>query len=222
MIAFFADNHFGARPGYELWQRLRHRDEIIFHEDSLEALPELLANEQCELLILNWISDTGSNPHPGEEIERPLKQYLESGRPLFLIHGASAAFAQWTWWRDIVGLRWVRPNDPDGFAPSTHPLRPYGVRVSKTRHPLARQLQAFDLPEDEIYIHLEQTCPLSILMETHTEEGTFPQAYLTETPWHGQIGAFIPGHRSTAFENPALLANVEALIEYLRAPRTRS
>lgn len=216
MIAFFADNHFGARPGYALWRQLLSREEIVFHEDSLEALPELLGDPHCELLMLNWISDTGSNAHPGKAIEEPLRAYLEQGRPLFLIHGASAAFAKWPWWRELVGLRWVRPDDPDGVAASTHPVRPYSVEVAKVRHPLARELRAFDLPTDEIYIHLEQTCPITVLMETRTEEGTFPQAYLAESPWGGRIGGFIPGHKPTSFECDALIANVERMIAYLR------
>lgn len=216
MIAFFADNHYDARPGYHLAKALEPDHDISFHEDDLTALPSLLGRKDCSLLILNWISDTGDNPHPGEEIERPLKAYLEAGRPLLLIHGGSAAFAKWAWWREIVGLRWVRPNDPDGFAPSTHPVRPYDITLSKTRHPLAKKLQPISLPTDEIYINLEQTAPVNILMETHTEEGTFPQAYITRSPWDGLIGGFIPGHSSDAFESQELLADVRAFIEFLK------
>jgi type 1 glutamine amidotransferase len=215
MIAFFADNHFNARPGYYIHQRLDTSLPIEFHEDDLSALPHLLSSPDCRLLILNWISDTGDNPHPGTEIEQPLKAYLASGRPLLLLHGSSAAFAQWAWWREMVGLRWVRPNDPDGFPPSTHPVRPYSINITKTRHPLAAQLKAFELPTDEIYIHLEQTCPVSVLMETTTDEGTFPQAYLAKNQWDGTIASFIPGHKAASFDCPQLIDNIQLLIAYL-------
>lgn len=215
MIAFFADNHFGARPGFQIAQKLSLQDEVVFHEDDLSELGNLTQSKDCRLLILNWISNTGDNPHPGVEVEDPLKAYLAAGRPLLLLHGASAAFADWHWWREMVGLRWVRPNDPDEFPASTHPVRPYSIKVSKTRHPLAQKLKAFDLPTDEIYINLEQTCPISILMETHTDEGTFPQAYVTTSPWGGQIGCFIPGHKATSFESRELMHNIEAFITHL-------
>ncbi len=215
MIAFFADNHFKARPGYELHQRLKDRYGIAFHEDESGPLPEALADTRCELLMLNWISDTSGNAHPGAETEAAVKAWVEAGKPLLLLHGASAAFHAWDWWRAMVGLRWVRGGDPDGFAPSTHPVRPYSVRVSKTRHPLSKQLRDFDLPKDEIYINLEQTCPVSVLMETTTDEGTYPQAYICATPWGGTVGGFIPGHAPHAFENTVLVGNVAAMIDYL-------
>jgi hypothetical protein len=215
MIAFFADNHFKARPGFHLNQQLPEELDIAFHEDDLSPLPGLLARDDCALLILNWISDTSGNAHPGGEIERPLRAYLEAGRPLLLLHGASAAFPRWAWWREIVGLRWVRPGDPDGFSPSTHPVRPYAVTVSKTRHPLAAQLVPFSLPEDEIYIELEQTAAVSVLLETRIDEGTFPQAYLARTRHGGLLAGFIPGHAPAAFNVPELVADVRTLIRHL-------
>jgi len=215
MIAFFADNHFKARPGHHLHERLRHDHDIVFAEDDLSAMPGLLARDDCSLLMLNWISDTSGNAHPGDEIGRPLRAWLEAGRPLLLLHGASAAFHQWAWWRELVGLRWVRPNDPDGFAPSTHPVRPYTVTVSKTRHPLAAQLVPFSLPKDEIYIELEQTAPVTVLLETRIDEGAFPQAYVADTIHGGRLAGFIPGHAPEAFAVDGLVANVRALVGHL-------
>jgi hypothetical protein len=215
MIAFFADNHFGARPGFHLHEKIRDNYSIEFREDDLTDLPGLLSRDDCRMLVMNWISDTGDNPHPGPEIEVPLKTYLQSGRPLLLVHGGSAAFSNWSWWRELVGLRWVRENDPDGFSPSTHPVRPYSVKVAKTSHPLAGELEPFDLPTDEIYTELEQTCPITVIMETTTTEGTFPQAYVARSPWGGKIAGFIPGHCPEAFESPALIKNIRAIMDWL-------
>jgi hypothetical protein len=215
MIAFFADNHFAARPGFHLAQQLESEFPLAFHEDDLSPLPHLLARPDCSLLILNWISDTSGNAHPGDEIGRPLRAYLEAGRPMLLLHGASAAFHQWPWWRELVGLRWVRAADPDGFAPSTHPVRPYSVTVAKTRHPLAASLVPFAVPQDEIYIQLEQTAPLTVLLETNTVEGTFPQACIGRTRHGGQVASFIPGHAPAAFAVDGLITNVRTLIRYL-------
>jgi len=215
MIAFFADNHYDARPGHHLNEKLNLQQTVIFAEDDMTQLPELLEREDCQLLMLNWIGATCGLPHPGPEIERAVKAYLESGRPIMLLHGASAAFWEWSWWRDLVGLRWVRGEDPDGFAASTHPVRPYSVTVAKTRNPLAAKLKPFSLPTDEIYTNLEQTAPVSVLLETKIEEGTFPQAYTCQSPYGGKIACFIPGHASHAFESPELVHNAHVLIDYL-------
>ena len=215
MIAFIADNHYDARPGYHLNEKLKLNDTVLFSEDDISPLPGWLQQKDCRLLILNWIGATCGLPHPGAEIESAVKEYMESGRPLMLLHGASAAFWEWPWWRELVGLRWVRGEDPDGFAASTHPVRPYSVAVSKTRHPLAAQLRPFSLPTDEIYTNLEQTAPVTVLLETTIDEGTFPQAYMTESPFGGKIASFIPGHAPHAFDNPELLHNVHTMIDYL-------
>ena len=132
-----------------------------------------------------------------------------------MLHGSSAAFWQWEWWRNIVGFRWVRPNDPDGVEHSTHPNKPYRLTVSKTRHVLTKSLEEIELPADEIYINMEQVCPAMILMETHIEEGTFPQCTEAVSPWGGKLVNFIPGHAPEVTSNPKLIRNVETIIDYL-------
>jgi hypothetical protein len=64
MIAFFADNHFGARPGFHLYEQIRDNYSVEFREDDLTDLPGLLSRNDCQMLVINWISDTGNNPHP--------------------------------------------------------------------------------------------------------------------------------------------------------------
>ena len=43
-----------------------------------------------------------------------------------------------------------------------------------------------------------------------------PQAYLAETPWGGRIAAFIPGHKPECTQNPDLIADIAALIRWLK------
>ena len=71
------------------------------------------------------------------------------------------------------------------------------------------------LPEDEIYLGLEYTAPIEPLLETTVGEGTFLQAYLTRTPWGGDVAGFLPGHRMAAVMLPALIDNVAVLMRYL-------
>ena len=223
MITFLADDHYGAHPGAVLNEALgeflaepfKSRHPIFFAENDLSALEAPGFAKECELLILNMIGETCDQPAPGAAAERAVRAYVEAGKPLLLLHGSSAAFWEWDWWRTMVGLRWVRPNDPDGVEPSTHPVRPYLVSFSKCRHPLCKRLKPMDLPKDEIYTRLEQVGPVTVLMETDTDEGTFPQCWENTTPWGGRVLGFLSGHYPEAVRTPALVENVATLIEDL-------
>lgn len=217
MICFFADNHYGAHPGKVIFDHLPEdiRNNISFHEDDWSVLEQTDWDKSCELLILNMIGDTCNLPHPGAEAEKRVRRYLEKGGNVLLLHGSSAAFWQWDWWRELPGERWVRPNDPDKQSPSTHPKKTCSIKISKTRHPLAKMLTAMELPVDEIYTELENTCPYMRIMETTIEEGTFVQCCETVTPWGGKIVSFIPGHAPEVTSDPVFIANIAALIDYL-------
>lgn len=214
MILFASDNHYDNRPGAAVYDCIRDDYEIAFFEDDWGCFSEENL-EGCHLLILNMIGDTCGLPHPDSVAEKVIKQYMESGRPVLLLHGSSAAFWKWKWWREIVGFRWVRPEDPDGVAASWHPVRPYKVVKSKSRHALISNLRDLDLPSDEIYISLEQVSPAITLMETYTDEGVFPQCYETVTPWGGRMLAFIPGHAEVVTTHPDVIHNIKVLIDDL-------
>ena len=147
-----------------------------------------------------------------------MKRYCARKGPMLLLHGSSAAFWQWPWWRRITGMRWVRPKDPDGVEKSVHPSAPCQVRLSKCRHSLAGQLVPFELPEDEIYTALEQTAPFWTLLECDVEGRTFPQCTESFTPWGGRVVNFLPGHRAECVSSPGIAADAEILCRYLLAP----
>ncbi|MDD3885608.1 MAG: ThuA domain-containing protein [Victivallaceae bacterium] len=217
MIYFFADEHYQMFPGRTIYEHLPEnlRRKIAFHENDWDFLEKGSWESDCELLILHMIGGTCNQPLPGDGAERAVRRYCERGGNILLLHGSSAAFWPWRWWREIVGFRWVRPNDPDNPQSSTHPQHPCEVVVAKTRHRLAAKLQNFTLPEDEIYIRLEQTAPAMTLMETTIAEGTFPQCAEAVNIWGGKMFSFIPGHKPVAASNEKLLNNIQTAIEYL-------
>ena len=207
MNYFFADDHYGVNPGRHIFELLPEdfRAETVFTENDWSVLESGEWAKDCGLLALHMIAGTCGQPLPGPGAEKAVRAYCERGGDLLLLHGSSAAFWHWSWWRGMVGLRWVRPEDPDGIAPSTHPVVPCSVEVTKVRHPLASELRKIELPTDEVYIDLE------------TVNGkTYPQAYLAETPWGGRIAAFIPGHKPECTQNPDLIADITALTQWLK------
>lgn len=215
MILFAADNHYGKHCGHVLYNRIREQYDIDFHEDEWSCFETTDLASRYDLIILNLIGGSCDIPAPSEQGEANVKAYLEAGGNLLLLHGASAAFWSCDWWRPVVGHRWVRGDDPDGFEASTHPRRPYRLEVAKCRHPLCEQLTSIDLPEDEIYTDLEQTAPTTVLMTTTTDEGTFAQAYEALTPWGGRILAYIPGHEKEVVANEVMVRNCTVMIDDL-------
>lgn len=217
MIYFFADDHYRTSPGKVIFEHLPAavREKIRFYENDWSVLESGSWLDDCELLVLNMIGSTCSLPHPGAGAEKAVRTWVEKGGNILMLHGSSAAFWEWAWWRKIVGYRWVRPGDPDQVMPSTHPVKPYTVRICKTRHELTTLLTPMDLPEDEIYTDLEQVSPCMILMDTMIEEGVFPQCVETVTAQGGRLVSFLPGHTPAVTAMPVLVNNVAVLIEYL-------
>ena len=216
MKIFVADDHYKAYPGRNQYECIRDAySDIVFRENDWSVFTEYDLAKDCDLLILNMIADTCGLPLPDEEQSAAVKRYLESGKNLLLLHGASAAFWHHSWYREIVGIRWVRNNDPDKVAASFHPKEPYCVKPSKVRHPLAGKLVEMDFIEDEIYCSLEQVTPVTTLMETTISLGTFPQCTESFTPWGGKVINFLPGHRPEVTRDERLIANLKVLVDYL-------
>lgn len=211
---------YESHAGKVLFQCIEPYFSIRFHEDDWLSFTEEDLSTRYSLVILNLISGACGVPMPDPVAESLVLGYLRSGGSLFLLHGASAAFWQWDWWRAVVGCRWVRKDDPDGFAPSSHPTVPFTVAVAKCRHPLCRQLREVQIPRDEMYIGLEQTQPTVTLMETRTDEGTFPMCYEATTTWGGKIAGYIPGHAPGVVQLPGNVANCRTIIDYLLSARS--
>lgn len=216
MILFLCDNHYGQHGGRAIAETLqREQTELHLIEDDFSKPLGTEVWQKTSLLALHMIADTCGNALPCDALCEEVLAYLQTGRPVLLLHGSSAAFWHKNWWRSNIGLRWVRGGDPDGVAASWHPVRPFSLHRSKTRHPLAEKLLPADLPEDEIYIALEQMNPIWTLLEVKTDEGTYPQAYLSQTQWGGQVACYLPGHKPEVVLMPENMHNVRTLIAHL-------
>ena len=217
MIYFFSDSHFDKHCGANLFNRFPAELKVrtVFTENQWDILESGSWEKDCELLILNMIGTTCGQPHAGEAAEAAVKRYVERGGNILMLHGSSAAFWHWEWWRKICGFRWVRPNDPDNVERSIHPVRDFTVTPAKCRHALITKLQPFTLENDEIYIRCEQTLPMTVLMETNTDEGIYPQCVECINPYGGKQIIFLPGHKVESFDNKEFIADNLILIDYL-------
>ena len=218
MILFAADDHYQSFPGRNIHSEIAaDYPDMRFFENDWECFTRFDLAVECRLLILHMIAGTCNLPLPGQEAAEAVRRYFETGKPVLLLHGGSAAFWPFDWFREAAGLRWVRGNDPDGVVASFHPKEPYRVEPAKCRHPLVSRLIPMDLPQDEIYTALEQTRPMWVLMNTTISSGTFPQCTESTSPWGGRVINFLPGHAATVTRDPALIANVRTLIDSLLA-----
>lgn len=217
MIYFFADDHFGKHCGRNIFETLPAElgKITVFYENQVDKLENSNWPDDCELLILHMIGNTCGQAHPGPDAEIKVKNYLTQGGNMLLLHGSSAAFWQWDWWRKLPGFRWVRPGDPDNVASSVHPVKPYCLRLCKARHPLMRFLSSIQVPADEIYTQLEQVAPAMILMDTVVAGEVFPQCWETITPWGGKILNFLPGHAPEVILSGIFKECITEQIKYL-------
>ncbi len=215
MVLFAADHHYDTHAGKILAEELQKGRDLDFHENDWSCFGRLDGAGSGDVLMLNMISGSCDIPPPKEEAAKAVRGFLERRGGLFLVHAGSAAFWQYDWWREAVGMRWVRDDDPDGFDPSTHPRMPYSVLPAKSRHPLCSRLLPMEFAEDEIYTELEQTQPLWTLMYTRLPQGTYAQCYLAATPWGGTVVGFLPGHRAEVARDPVYITNVEILLNFL-------
>ena len=211
MIYFFADNHFEARPGFHLYEKLKSDFDIKFFEDDISPLSKQGCLDDCSLLMINMICGIGKLPQPSPEAEAEVKKYCVSGRPLFLIHAGSAAFTQWEWWRKLTGLRWVRENDPEGLVPSVHPVQDF--TVSKTEKEVVKDLKHFTLKNDEIYTNLAQTADVDVLLETKIDGKAYPMAFISKNEWGGKVMGFLPGHKAESFDNVDMINDIRLMIK---------
>jgi hypothetical protein len=182
MILFLADgvHHRGlTAPALSQALSLPHS----FYTGTYE--PFLQYESECDCLLLHLIADCKGFAHAGKDVEQALQRYVASGRPIVLLHASSAAFTRWAWWRSLVGLRWVRANDPDGVAKSRHLKRPFDVLPCS-----GFELEPMLALNDELYIDLHPEGPVEVLMQA---EG-HPQVFRAKTPQGGAILSYLPGH----------------------------
>ena len=194
MITFFADNHYGTNIGRARYEQLPPELQALidFHDISDGFMNTEQWAEECPLLLLDMIGGSCGVDYPGPQALEQVRLYLESGKNIVLFHGASAAFHREAWWRENVGLRWVRPEDPDGETPSFHPIEP--VKVKCLASPPELELHDFQLPEDEIYLGLKAAPALQVFLAFERNGELSPCFAAYRNVFGGTMWSLLPGH----------------------------
>jgi hypothetical protein len=212
-IIFFGDRHYDAWPCRQQADVIRALCNLLYIEENYQELVLALKANPRAILALNSIAETpGNYPPATPEFESYIKSHLELGNDLWLLHGGSAAFWPWDWWRNLMPLRWVRSNDPDRIAPSTHPIVPLRLRPACNEPHHVLPSAGINLPADELYINLYSNRPYKTLLVVEHEGVNHPQAYSAETFWGGKIHGFMPGHSSTILSHPDYIRVFSSLL----------
>lgn len=213
-LILFADRHYDAYPGRRQAELLRPLCDLIYIEEDYPALIAAIQAHPGAILAFNSIVGTPGNLTVPDSVEAPLRSHLESGAPLWLLHGGSSAFWVWGWWRQLMPLRWVRNGDPDNAPVSTHPLIPLCLTPTTLALECLPELTELHLPVDENYIKLAVQQPFTTWLTTINDGVVYPQAYSSITPWGGALHGFIPGHMAEVLSHPGYIALFNSIATY--------
>ena len=219
VIIFFADRHFGSFVGKVQAEILSEFSRVVYIEEDYGLLVEALGEHPESILAVNAITATPGNETLPAEAEAPIKAHLERGNDLWVLHGASAAFWPWKWWRDLMKIRWVRNNDPDGAEPSWHPVEPYLLSVTEQGAVAVQSLENLKVPKDELYVALAEEPGAEVWMTASYDGHAWPQVYTFPSAWNSNVRGWIPGHDPEVMKTdlaPAFAAVAKAWLEDAR------
>ena len=129
-----------------------------------------------DLILLhfqNW-----EQPGPGERARENLRQFVEGGKGVALVHFACGAwFGEWPEFSKLAGRAWAGPG------PGVRQHDPFGtfrVELVRPETPILRGMKDFDTP-DELYTCLVGDHPIEILAQAKSKvDGKYyPMAFVS-------------------------------------------
>jgi len=135
-------------------------------------------------------------PDPGPKARANLKEFVQSGGGLVLIHFACGAFQEWPEFVELAGRAWdpkLRAHDPRG---------PFKVDITDIDHPITRGMESFET-NDELYTCLAGERPITVLATARSKvDGKdYPMAFVFEYG-KGRVFHNVLGHDVKALANP--------------------
>ena len=136
----------------------------------------------------------------GEKERQHLREFVEAGKGLVVLHHAVIDNQNWPWWyEEVTGGRYFL-SPVDGHQPSTYQHDvPLEVRAVG-KHPITRGLEKFAIV-DEVYNFMWRSPKAKVLLEADKPEGEKAVAWIGPGE-NSHVVVIQLGHGREAHENP--------------------
>ncbi len=196
-------------PGH-LWRRTAPvLAEVLRQDPRLEVFtiedPWFLdspAINKYDVILLhfqNW-----QQPGPGEQARENLRQFVDGGKGLVLVHFACGAwFGEWPEFAKIAGRVWFGSHPGPGKR-QHDPYGPFRVEMVRPENPIVRGMRDFDT-QDELYTCLVGDYPIEVLAQAKSgiDGKSYPMAFISH---YGKGRTFhcVLGHDAAALSAPGV------------------
>ncbi|UCG46106.1 MAG: ThuA domain-containing protein [Phycisphaerales bacterium] len=175
----------------DVLRRDRRLDVNVVEEPRFLDSPQLKDYDVIVLHFMDW-----ERPDPGPKARENLRQFVNDGKGLFVVHFACGAFQDWPEFVNLAGRAWdpkLRAHDPRG---------PFGVTITDAEHPITRGMESFET-NDELYTCLAGRRPVQMLATARSKvDGKdYPMAFVFNYG-KGRVYHNALGHDVKAITNP--------------------
>jgi uncharacterized protein len=162
----------------------------VVEDPEALASPKLKQWDAVVLHFMNW-----EKPSPGAQARANLKEFLESGKGVMLVHFACGAWQDWPEFKNLVGRAWdpkLRGHDPHGK---------FTVEIADPDHPIMKGMSPFETT-DELYTCLAGDTPIHVVAKARSKvDGKdYPMAFVL-TVGKGRVFHSVLGHDLLAVTN---------------------
>jgi type 1 glutamine amidotransferase len=171
----------------------------VFTVDDPAFLDSSAINKYDVILLhfQNW-----QQPGPGERARENLRQFVDGGKGVALVHFACGAwFGEWPEFGNVAGRTWAGPG------PGVRQHDPFGtfrVEIAQPEHSIVRGMTNFET-QDELYTCLVGDHPIEVLAQAKSKmDGKYyPMAFVSH---YGKGRTFhcVFGHDAKALSVPAV------------------
>lgn len=189
-ILLYADSHFGSggREGIaDAFNDITGEEVCVVDAEARGLSAEDL--EGIDALLIY---------HTQAEVDDSTRNLMEGwvndGKPLMITHAGLGAWPNWESYQKWCGHSW-------DWDISVHPCEPAELKVTDG-DPLGTGWHSAWLPQDEVFVALQEKAPVDIGMTAGISTGDFPAAWRSqEVP---NVGVWMPGHRRDSWNVPAM------------------
>jgi type 1 glutamine amidotransferase len=165
---------------------------VTITEDPNDLASDKLGDYDVIVLhFMNW-----EVPDPGPKARANLKNAVQNGTGLVLVHFACGAFQEWPEFVKLAGQVWdpkLRGHDPHGK---------FTVKITDNRHPVMKGMKDFETV-DELYTCLAGETPIKVLATARSkvDDKDYPMAFVLNCG-KGRVFHSVLGHDVQALDNP--------------------